>query len=347
MGSMMSSNDKAPLWKRVIARVGLDYLALALFLLIFGQLLLVYGAHVRFRDGSVIWPTVVLVAIIAARFASRIARSGWNDVAARRDAAHEAAVTLRDWVPLILLILVYENLRGLTGHIRPDNIDGWLYDADVALFGVEPTVWIQRFANPWLTDYFAFSYMLYFILPLVLATTLYVRRKYDDFRTLMLDVLLVQYVGFLLYITFPAGPPRFAITAMYDPPHLTGALGLYQVTQSAYDSVNSAPAHSSFPSLHCALSLTALLWAWRFRRSVGGSWMFWVFLPFTVSLWISTVYLRHHWVVDIFAGWALAIAVFVPVPYLHRWYGAFRGRVLVEPATAAAAGAASARENVA
>ena len=58
----------------------------------------------------------------------------------------------------------------------------------------------------------------------------------------------------------------------------------------------------AFPSLHCAIALLALLLAWKHLR-----WCFWVQLPFGVGLIVGTVYLRHHWVVDILAGFVLAI----------------------------------------
>ena len=58
---------------------------------------------------------------------------------------------------------------------------------------------------------------------------------------------------------------------------------------------------AAFPSLHAAVSLVALVYAWRFVRA----W-FWMLLPFCSGLWVSTVYLRHHYVVDLIAGWMLA-----------------------------------------
>ena len=58
---------------------------------------------------------------------------------------------------------------------------------------------------------------------------------------------------------------------------------------------------AAFPSLHAAVSLVALVYAWRYVRA----W-FWVLLPFCLGLWVSTIYLRHHYVVDLLAGWVLA-----------------------------------------
>jgi membrane-associated phospholipid phosphatase len=251
-----------------------------------------------------------------------------GDALKRREVRNRVLTVVRDWLPLILLIWVYENLRNLTGLIRPDCIDKQLYALDVWLFGVEPTLWIQRFLNPWLTDYFAFAYTLYFIIPLVLGTTLYLRQKREDFRELMVGIILVLYVGYLLYLIFPAGPPRFAIQDLYQPAHLHGRFGFFEATQGVYDGADPLKAHSSFPSLHCGLALSALLYAWRFRRSAGTVWLFWVFLPLVVSLWISTVYLRHHWVVDCFAGFALAIPLYLATPILRRGYARMKAQVV-------------------
>ncbi len=328
MGNSMRSHPEVHLWKRLVASLGIDYIALIIFLLIFLALFASYGSRITVTDGSVVWPTVVLIVIVISRIIVQRRRLQTGNHQARREVIRESLTIIRDWLPIILLILVYENLRLLTGRIRPDNIDAYLYSADVALFGVEPTIWAQQFVNPWLTDYFAFSYTLYFFFPLILATTLYVRKKREDFRELMLGVVLLMYVGFLLYITFPAGPPRFTIAHLYDPPRLHGIFGLFETTQGAYDSLNPVLVHSSFPSLHCALSFIALLYAWRFRKAVGGSLMFWIFLPLIVSLWLATIYLRHHWIVDCFAGFALGIVMFSVTPWLRRRYEEFRDRIL-------------------
>jgi membrane-associated phospholipid phosphatase len=322
-------------WKRILVGVGPDYLAVALFLSAFATLAVLYRGSVHLMEGSVIWPLVVLAAIVMFTVLGHARGLASRQADVRHEVRRQALRTVRDWLPLIMLILVYENLRSLTGLIRPQPIDMQLYALDVALVGLEPTVWIQRFVNPWLTDYFAFAYTLYFIIPLVLATTLYVRAKRSDFKELMIGVLMVMYTGFLLYLIFPAGPPRFAIAELYTPARLHGALGFFEATQGVFDGLNPVKVHSSFPSLHCALSMTALLYAWRFRRQLGGPWMAAVFFPLIASLWIATVYLRHHWIVDCVAGWALAVAVFSLTPLLRRFYSAV-SRDLVAPDAAVA-----------
>ncbi|HEY3354027.1 MAG TPA: phosphatase PAP2 family protein [Polyangia bacterium] len=335
---------RAPWWRRAVAASGLDLIALGLFSLVLGVLALVYRGTLHFIEGSVIWPFVVLCGIVTVSFVTRARGLLARDPAVRREVRGRALGTVRDWLPVILLVLVYENLRSLTGLIRPVPIDMQLWALDVRLFGVEPTLWAQRFVNPWLTDYFAFAYVLYFIIPLTLATTLYLRGRRDDFRELMLGVVLVMYTGFLLFIIFPAGPPRFSIAHLFDPPRLTGRFGFFEATQGAWDSLNPIKVHASFPSLHCALSATALFYAWRFRRGVGGAAMFACFLPLVVSLWLSTIYLRHHWIVDSFAGIGLAALVYALTPRLRRVHAALSAArpAAAPPATPAAAAASRA-----
>jgi membrane-associated phospholipid phosphatase len=74
-------------------------------------------------------------------------------------------------------------------------------------------------------------------------------------------------------------------------------------------------ARAAFPSLHSAVSILALYYAWKYCR-----WFFPILLAFVAGLLVSTVYLRHHWVVDLLAGallvpWALWIT-----PRFEAWW---------------------------
>jgi membrane-associated phospholipid phosphatase len=74
---------------------------------------------------------------------------------------------------------------------------------------------------------------------------------------------------------------------------------------------------AAFPSLHAAVSLVVLVCAWRHLRV----W-FWTLLPFVLGLWASTLYLRHHYAVDLLAGFALAPAALWLAPKLDAWWTA-------------------------
>jgi len=57
-----------------------------------------------------------------------------------------------------------------------------------------------------------------------------------------------------------------------------------------------------FPSVHVAASLYLLLFDWQHYRQR----FWWVLVPCAV-LWMSTVYLRFHYFVDLLAGVAVAL----------------------------------------
>jgi membrane-associated phospholipid phosphatase len=314
---------------RTLAFLGPDFTLFLFFLALLVGLGVAYGAsfHVA-GEGSIAIAGGIGLGLIAIRFMYR-ARS----ILANRDQERALFVAaarriLRDWGPMILLVIVFENLHQFTGVIRKVPIDESLYDLDVRMFGVEPSVWAGKLANPLLTDWFAFSYGLYFIMPMILATMLSVRGRRADFRELATSVVLHMCIGFLCFIVFPAGPPRFYAPLMhggFDPPQLHSYLGLWEWSQGAWDSANPVRTNSSFPSMHCAIAMMTLLYGWRFGAGVfprRPRLFFWICLPFVVSLWFSTVYLRHHWVADCLAGMALGVFCFKLTPLLRRrWPG--------------------------
>ena len=98
-------------------------------------------------------------------------------------------------------------------------------------------MWAGQFANPLLTDWFSFTYGLYFILPMILATAISLRDRAGDFRELVTSVVLHMCIGFLCFVIFPAGPPRFyepLVHGGFDPPvlHTTSGCSSYRRARS-------------------------------------------------------------------------------------------------------------------
>jgi len=45
-------------------------------------------------------------------------------------------------------------------------------------------------------------------------------------------------------------------------------------------------------------------------------------LPFILLSWVSTIYLRRHFIIDIIAGWIIAAIAIYLTPIINRiWYG--------------------------
>jgi membrane-associated phospholipid phosphatase len=306
---------------RLAVAAGPDFTLFGAFTLAFLGIAFVYGAKFTYFESSIFGCLIAAAGLVGATAAAHARGLVARDPAAVALFTRRCREVLRDFGPFFGVIVVYEHLYLYTGLIRPDRIDAHLIAADIALFGVEPTLWIQQFVTPWRTELFAIAYNAYFPMPLLLCLLLQARGRREDFRELVTAITCAMYLGFLGYLFFPAGPPRFyePILAQFDPPTLRGALGFFEQTQVVWDSANQVKVSASFPSMHCALSMLSVLYALRFgdvlprrKRLLFGS-----FLCVSAVLWTSTVYLRHHWVVDMFAGWTVAATARLVAPRLR------------------------------
>jgi membrane-associated phospholipid phosphatase len=295
----------APLWRRAIfALRPEEFATLLLFLPMALTLALMSGAHAAARNGpGAGYPGalprlfVMLAATAFLLFVVRV-KPQWRFV--------------RDALPFLYCASIYASLHDLIRFYSAPDITGALYRWDVALFGFEPTIWAEQFANPFLTDYFTVCYWLFYVLAPLLGLLLYLRKDYRAFRYTMVSVVLCLYLGYIGYVAWPASAPRLFIPGAYSVP-LHG-LPLLDYTRIAAAAV-PLTAYGAFPSLHCAVALLAVMLAWRFLR-----WFFWFQVPFAAGLIIGTVYLRHHWVVDILAGFVLTFLAYWAGPKLEDWW---------------------------
>jgi membrane-associated phospholipid phosphatase len=298
---------------RLAAALGPDFGLAILFLLALAGLVAAFGASFVWTKGPILLPGGILLLLLGMGLASRAPAIVRGVPGAWRDYGGVARRTLRDWGPFTIIMWAFESMETYTGVIRKSGIDDALYRMDLRIFGVEPTVWAGRFHHPLLTDWMSLTYGLYFILPMVIAFALALRGRRRDLRELSTAAIVQMGIGFLLFLIFPAGPPRFyapLVGGVFQPPRIHSWSGLYELQQMAFDTADPLRVRSAFPSLHCSLALLTLFYAWRF----GGALFprrprlyFWICLPLVVSLWLSTIYLRHHWVPDIAAGLLLGL----------------------------------------
>jgi membrane-associated phospholipid phosphatase len=194
------------------------------------------------------------------------------------------------------LTAAYLNMGPALARAGAPLWDAELLRLDLLLTGTTPSLALQPFVRPLLTDvlslcywlfipYFATSLIWYFFGGLPLA------------RRFFAGLIGLYSVGFLGYLLVPASGPYLAFPHLYTVP-LTG--GMLTDANVALIAIGSNRV-DVFPSLHCAAS--AFILAFDYRHSRG---RFWLFLVPVVGLWLSTVYLRYHYLVDLLAGFTLA-----------------------------------------
>jgi membrane-associated phospholipid phosphatase len=217
---------------------------------------------------------------------------------------------VRWWYPALLIPFIFNELQYLVHPINPVDIDAQLVAIDYALFGVHPTVWFERFMVPWVTEYMQLAYVTFYFLPFILCAPLYRQSQFLAFRVSLCALLLSYYASYLLYFLTPARGPRFYLDAYHTLP-LTG-LWLTTPLQATLDALEGIQ-RDAFPSGHTAIAIIVLVMAARYQRP-----LFYPLLVITVSLMISTVYLRYHYVIDVIAGVLLAVWCLGVTLWLYR-----------------------------
>jgi membrane-associated phospholipid phosphatase len=130
---------------------------------------------------------------------------------------------------------------------------------------------------------------------------------------MMSGLMVVNFLGLSGYILVPAIGPMYTLHDLYTVP-LRQPIAIFNQQLQFMD---FARIHRDvFPSMHVAISFLVWLYALRNSRT-----LFWILSPFILSLWVSTVYLRYHYLIDVVAGLLLAPASFILANWLFRRLG--------------------------
>jgi len=225
-------------------------------------------------------------------------------------------VFLLNFAPFILLLATYDSLRGMAdtlglADLHITDLIAW----ERALFGghIPAYVFQQALTNRPFTgvvDVIANGfYMSHFIVPVVVALLLWQFRR-ERYWPFLLGLTVLSYSGFLTYVFFPAAPPWWATFYGYitdQPVFLTHSVITVENILAGANPVAAMPSlHTAYPayvSLFC-------IFVW------GRKALFLLILPLGVAL--SSVYLGHHYVVDILAGVVYAVASVGGAGWLSR-----------------------------
>ncbi|MGC0773487.1 MAG: phosphatase PAP2 family protein [Candidatus Acidiferrum sp.] len=199
----------------------------------------------------------------------------------------------RHWYPHLYFLFCFEELGRLVHLVQPGWQDAKLIAFDHWLTGVNPSLWLERFAHPALNEFMQFAYFTYFLFLVILGAILYYRREWESYWAAMTYSAVGYSLGYVIAMLFPVQSPWFTFAGMW---HGELAGGPFTALINVIEKCGRVHG-AAFPSQHVAGATAALLGAWRHRR-----WLFWVFLPFVSCMCISTVYVRNHYVADVLGG---------------------------------------------
>ncbi len=250
------------------------------------------------------------------------------------DGSPRALVFLRIFLPLLAIFFTYRETEQYMRVFR----DGWLDAGVVALerwvFGLQPLLWLEEVVRPWLTEIAKLVYGSYFLLIPLLPVALFAARRDTELQEYLFTLLLSFYLCYVGFMIFPVEGPRywfgaapapgrhFPFPPVPDPeglrfaaPRLRGYVftAIVDYIMSGGDSTGAC-----IPSAHNAAAMVILVGVRRYYPK-----LFAAALPLVISICLSTVYNRYHYVTDMVSG----VATGLTAAFLGRWiYRRWRAR---------------------
>ncbi len=217
---------------------------------------------------------------------------------------------LRLWNLVPIILFNFSELHFIVHNVRPNDLDAILIKLDYALFGVHPTVWLEKLYHPLIADYLQLVYTSFYFLPLILAVLLYRQGRMKEFDYFALIVVYGFYSSYIGYFLVPAIGPRFTLSHLQSFP-IYGVF-VAEPLQKLLNTLENIQ-RDAFPSGHTEITLLTMYFAHKYHKKY-----FYVLLVIGTSLIISTVYLRYHYVVDVIGGALFALFVIKTAPALYK-----------------------------
>lgn len=234
-------------------------------------------------------------------------------------------------LPFAAAGLIYDNMTPLLvfrGEIHVAD----LHAAELALFGIAgesgpilPSTFLASRTH-WLLDLACgFSYLFYLYWVFLVAVVLFLRGDERASARLGWSFLLVNLVGIVVWLVYPAAPPWYVTEHGLGPavmdalPSAAGAARFDELLGITYFEgfyARSRNVFGAMPSLHVAYPVVVFLVVWR------RSWAWAITsLAFALLVALAAVYLEHHYVLDVMGGVVAAVASTAAVFAWYRYVG--------------------------
>ena len=226
------------------------------------------------------------------------------------------------------VFLSYFELRWILPAVSPHSLDADLLALDIRLFGVEPSLAWDQYVNPHTTEWFAFFYFSYFFLLIAhVLPMMFLGKNRVRIAHFSLGVISVVVFGHILYMLVPGWGPYRHLAGHFEHP-LEGGL-FWRLVLAAVD--GGGAQKDIFPSLHTALPTYFAIYSYMHRRALPFRFT-WPFMAFACSqIILATMFLRWHYLIDIFAGLTVATLAALVSRRVVTWEAPHRLRRAVTP----------------
>jgi len=217
------------------------------------------------------------------------------------------ALWLRLWLPIAYYWWAYA-WAGNTLHLfhPPEtSFDRRLIAWEQRLFR-NPSLWLARGRSHWLNELMAFYYWSYYFYVPSLGIALMLDGDTRRFEAMALAICLGYAISYSAYPHFPLWGPRWALVSEGLLPEADRILPGYAISRFMNRIMWSDTAHKggAMPSAHSATCMIFMIWAVRLWGPTGA----WIAALIGGGMFISTVYGRYHYVIDVIVGIVVGLA---------------------------------------
>lgn len=214
---------------------------------------------------------------------------------------------IRKFYLMPVILFIYNQIFSYIKVVNPALLDKELAQFDKMIFGVSPSVFLYQYTTPILTEYLQLAYFLFYFYPVIIGLDFILQGKKKELYSYAGLIFFSFYLSYLMYFMIPAIGPRFylhdfaknsiELPGIYFSEIMRGFInaggGILPGQSNPAEFVNA----DCFPSGHTMMTMITMIIAFRYNSRFK-----WIVAVLGSSLIFSTIYLRYHYVVDLFAG---------------------------------------------
>lgn len=234
-------------------------------------------------------------------------------------------IGLHRWYCYPIVLFVFKEIYLMVRPIHPVDYDALLISIDHWMFGVNPTQWLAQFSHPVVTEILQIAYFSYYLLFIILGVEIYRRHAVEEFDKAAFLIVYGFYLSYLGYFLLPGVGPRFVLhnfaSLNTDLPGIFLTNTLREIINAGESIPRNHPnpvefvQRDVFPSGHAQLTLIVIVLAFRYNLKTK-----WLLTTLAALLIIGTVYLRYHYVIDLFAGALFTWITIWTGDKIERWW---------------------------
>ncbi len=218
---------------------------------------------------------------------------------------------IRVTIALFLGFYAFSHMKVLIPLVNSANYDDLLSRVDTFLFfGHSPTLLLLNIKSVLFAKLMYLSYASFYAAFPISFAAAFLSRNTTEMRRLVLGIMLIYFFGLALFYLFPSLGPLFYTPELFaDIPNKWQKVlwDGHLAVQANRESFAASPFFgvAALPSLHGAHALFLVMIAHKYHKK-----LFYAYLPWITLLYISTIYMGWHYVVDLMAGALIAISCF-------------------------------------